>query len=428
MVARGAVTTILLAGVVAAAGLSPAGAVGKTGLSSQLAPLPSNASSSVIDAQLNSVACTSVGNCVAVGRYQGSTVGAALIVTEHDGQWGGAQTIAMPKNAEKGADGVLNSVACTSVGNCVAVGAYQSTKSTGAPTFDIVNEPLVVTETNGKWHGGLEAPQPPNSALGEVTALNGVSCPKAGWCMAVGQFITHAGNQAWTVGYLNGKWKGARAVGLVSSAKSNFITQLDSISCVAVGFCMAVGQFVTTAPARVALVVELAHNIWHLGDSVVLPQTVRNPWAGLFSIKCFAWGTCVTVGVVTSGPSRQGQGLIEVQYKGKWQRGILAPHPTNPLNDAIADQLLGISCTGYGNCDAVGQYTSGSVTQAISIVETKGHWGLASIAPRPTGWIKPTYADLAGVSCRSKAKKTSCVMVGQYQTIVGDPALIVSHS
>ena len=359
-----------------------------------------------------------------MGRYENSNNGAVLIVSQTKGVWGKPQTITMPTNAEKGANGVLNGVACTSVGNCVAVGAYQSKKSTGAPTFDIVNNPLVVTEIKGKWHGGQEAPQPPGARQGSVTALNGISCPSPTTCIAVGQYIAQKANAAFTVEDLHGHWKGARAVQLHPWALANFITQLDSISCIAVGFCIAVGQFVNGAPSRQALVVELAHNVWHVGHAIVLPAGVRNPWAGLFSVKCFAWGTCIAVGVVTSGPSKQGQGLIEVQYKGKWMRGILAPHPTNPITDAIADQLLGISCNGYGTCDAVGQYTARDVTQAISIIETKGHWGLASIAPRPKGWIKPTFAGLNAVSC---ANKSTCVMVGQYQTIVGDPALIVSR-
>jgi hypothetical protein len=389
---------------------------------SLLSPLPSDASSTVTDASLNGVACTSSGNCVAVGRYEGTTDSQVLIVNQTKSVWGAARTLtSMPKNARHSADGVLNAVTCSSFGNCIAVGQYESVKTTGSPTFEVVDEPLVVTEVKGKWKTGMEAPQPPGAINSSVTALDGISCPKPTSCIAVGQFATHAGNEAFTVELVNGKWKGARAVTLYKYSQANFITQLDAISCVAVGYCEAVGQFVNKAPSRQALVVELAHGVWHVGHSVPLPSTVRNPWAGLFSIQCFSWGTCVAVGVVSS-PPKEGQGLIEVQYKGRWLRGILAPQTKVPSSDAIGVQLLGVSCTGFGNCEAVGQYTASNVTQPVTITETKGKWGLAALTPRPHGAIKPTSAGLNTVVC---SNSTTCVMVGQYETIVGDPALIV---
>jgi hypothetical protein len=411
-VVAAATTATLLVALVAAA---PAGA-----LTPQVAPLPATAAA-VPEAILNAVHCTSYRNCVAVGRYESkSNLGRALIVTEVGGVWGHAETITMPTDALDKAFGVLNAIDCTSVGNCVAVGQYQTSQSLTGPTYPVVDQPLIVVERSGNWQTAVKSQLPPGAIDGEVTALNGVSCPSVGHCLAVGQYITAKGNEAFTVQQSGNTWSGARTVTLRNYARSNFITQLDGVSCVANGYCVAVGQFANGAPSRQPLVVQEAKGVWSVGHAVPVPSVVRNPWAGLFSIDCLSWGNCVSVGVVSSPPKR-GQGLIEVEVKGQWERGILAPLPSGVVSDSIGDQLAAVSCKSNGNCDAVGQFTDGDVDEGVLINATAGKWGSGVIAPSPANAVAPAYAILSGVACTAS---NQCVMVGQYQAQDGDPALI----
>jgi hypothetical protein len=412
------VLVTLAAGALAA--VAPVGATAP--LSAQRAATPADADH-VPQAILNAVACPSAGACVAVGRYEGPHGSEALIDTEAYGNWQGTQTVTLPADALDGANGVLNGVACTSVGNCVAVGQYETTQSTSSPSISVVEAPMTVTESGGVWGAARRAPLPPGATTSSVTALNAVSCPKAGACVAVGQFTTAVGDEAVIVRQKAGTWGGARVPQLPKWAKSNFITQLDGVSCLAVGYCVAVGQFVTRAPARQPLVVIEAKGVWQRGRAAAVPTTRRNPWGGLFAVTCRSWGDCVAVGVY-EGLTGGGQGLIVTEKSGHWITPVTAKLPPVTKTSSMSDQLLGVSCPAAGRCYAVGQYTDKAVDQGVVLTEVKGFWSLGQIAPRPADASSPPYVGLNGVACPTT---TSCAMVGQYQAGLGQPALVVTR-
>ena len=114
---------------------------------------------------LAGLSCPTATDCVAVGA--GDTID----------QWNGttwsAQTAA-PAAAS------LSGVSCTSASACTAVGAYSST-----PPF-----PFGAVRLVEHWNGRTWAIQrPPVPAGSTATALQGVSCTSARWCMAVGQQV-----------------------------------------------------------------------------------------------------------------------------------------------------------------------------------------------------------------------------------------------
>ena len=71
----------------------------------------------------------------------------------------------------------LDSLACRSAGNCLAVGTFNPTKGI---------RPLIVTERNGRWIKGTEAPPPKGVGKKYNGSLSSVSCPSAKTCVAVG--------------------------------------------------------------------------------------------------------------------------------------------------------------------------------------------------------------------------------------------------
>ena len=76
------------------------------------------------NAWINSVSCSSDGNCVAGGFYQdGSGNTQAFVVSEVAGVWGTPSEVAGSLNV--GGNVWINSVSCSADGNCAAGGYYK---------------------------------------------------------------------------------------------------------------------------------------------------------------------------------------------------------------------------------------------------------------------------------------------------------------
>src|SRR5579884_2378996 len=138
-------------------------------------------------AALQSVACISREECVAVGGYQ-TTYGTAesdpTVSAESAGVWGQAFRIGLPSDAgdtgpHSGHDAVLDSVACTGPGQCVAVGYYFTT---------LEFEPMVATESDGVWGQASKLALPANANRSpgrQAAALQSVTCSGQDACVAV---------------------------------------------------------------------------------------------------------------------------------------------------------------------------------------------------------------------------------------------------
>ena len=114
-----------------------------------------------------------------------------------------------PSNAVPSPYGVsLSGVSCPRVGECVAVGQY--TDTTGS------SQPMILTQTKGSWGQGIEASLPANAATapgGQLAYLFGVYCTSVGNCVAAGGYTDAAGNgQPLIVTETGGVWaRGLRA-------------------------------------------------------------------------------------------------------------------------------------------------------------------------------------------------------------------------
>ena len=146
-------------------------------------------------AYMNSVTCVSAGNCVAVGTFKSSsTYFEAFILTSVGGVWGDATPVTFPSGVRNAAmSDSLDSVSCTTGGNCSAVGSYKNAAG-GTEAF-------TMTATNGVWG----QPTPAVFASGVQNAsqddyFTWVSCASAGNCAAVGYFMNAiGGSEAFTM-------------------------------------------------------------------------------------------------------------------------------------------------------------------------------------------------------------------------------------
>jgi hypothetical protein len=131
--------------------------------------------------------------------------------------------------------------------------------------------------------------------------------------------------------------------------------------------------------------------------------------------SCVASGFCVAVGSYLTTTVGM-QALIESWNGKSW---TVVPSPSMPSDGYGWNELAAVSCTSSTFCVAVGDYESRTVGMAGLIESWNGRsW---SVLPSPgvpsdgSGWN-----ELADVSC---ASSTSCLASGTYQTPHGDTPL-----
>ena len=390
------------------------------------------------DAGLSGVACTSPGNCVAVGSYadaNGSGIDQLMAVNESDGSWGVAQKLTLPNDASTTfpQSAALYSVACTSLGNCVAVGQYQDTNGTA----DFLA--LYVTETDGVWGTAQTVSLPAGwntTANGQDASLYGVTCTSAGNCVAVGTYLGTNGisdREAMVVTETNGAWAAATELALPTAGQEPAF--LYGVTCTSVGNCTAVGDYYDAFGIPRAMVATETSGTWSALNEPVLPgnaSTVPSTThADLRAVSCTSPGNCVALGDYedTSGYVHA---MATVESQGSWAPATEVTLPGNASSTGYAT-FSAVTCTSPGDCVASGYYEDTDATldyEAMFVDETRGVWGSASevALPNPRAMIAAggQFARVGAISCTSPGV---CVSVVGYEDTNGsadDQALVVS--
>ena len=154
------------------------------------------------DAVINSVSCSSDGNCAAGGYYKDSSGNTqAFVVDEVAGTWETPSEVAGSLNT--GGNAWINSVSCSSVGNCAAGGRYKDSSGN--------YQNFVVDEVAGIWGTSSEVAGSLNT--GGHAWVNSVSCTSDGNCAAGGRYKDGSGNyQVFVVDEVAGIWGTASEV------------------------------------------------------------------------------------------------------------------------------------------------------------------------------------------------------------------------
>ncbi len=191
---------------------------------------------------LTSLSCPAAGSCVGVGSYNASSGTEGLIETLSNGTWTAATAPLSglsPAPATAPAD-PLTAISCPAVGTCVASASYR----------DASNEQfgLIETLSNGTWTAATAPLSGLSPAAGSdpVVAIGGQSCPTAGYCVAVGSYVDASNEQFGLIETLsNGTWTAATAPfsGLSPAPATNPVGFLAGVSCPAAGSCTAVGEY-----------------------------------------------------------------------------------------------------------------------------------------------------------------------------------------
>ena len=230
---------------------------------------------SVLDTQsggaLNSISCTSRGNCSAAGQYKNNLGWQAFVVDEVGGIWRTAQEVAGALNtasSARGAQAGINSISCTSTGNCSAGGFY----SDGSGQ----QQAFVVEEVSGTWTTAQQ--------VGGAVVVSAISCTSSGNCSATGE----SNEQAVVVDEVGGIWGNSQEV--ASALNTGASAGLNTISCTSPGNCSAGGFYRDSASAQ-AFVVDEVGGIWGTAQEVASALNTGGS-AVIFAISCSSPGNC----------------------------------------------------------------------------------------------------------------------------------------
>jgi len=336
--------------------------------------LPPDASV-VQSAQVNAVACTGRGDCVAVGRYYGPARGdRGFAVTEQHGTWSRAVPVSSAANGGmQTAD--LEAVACTSTGNCTAVGNYRVGPNTDG---------MAITETAGAWGQPRELRMSPDSEANPDAYMTGVACSGAGDCVATGWYdslTTHA-QAAFAAMEVSGTWQRGDDV-QPPPASQGHGARLATVRCVPGGGCLAAGSYQTVSYTEAFSVMESAGR-WS-GPAGMTPIPASGPGVSVLPISCASTRRCfatVRYGLFLPGagaipqpvPAGSPVMLVLTRSPGHrshvhWAQTAGVRQPTGAGEGG--PELTSVGCAADGYCAAVGSYLTGTGTARAMAATTR---------------------------------------------------------
>jgi hypothetical protein len=188
------------------------------------------------DAELRGVDCIAA-TCVAVGSYALRLGDDRPLAEMWDGSGWRLRLPPRVRTGHEASDAVLSDVACVSATSCVAVGrfSYDLTLFTGIA-------PLIQ-----RWDGKGWSTERSSNTRSLDTELNGVACPAADRCVAVGLQRRGAG----VYGPFAEMWDGVRwSTVKISGPPRSPDAELLGVACPSADRCVAVGFFATGSRFR----------------------------------------------------------------------------------------------------------------------------------------------------------------------------------
>ncbi len=362
-----------------------------------------------------SISCTSSGNCSAGGNYlDGSSHLQAFVANETGGTWGNAIEVPGTATLNAGGGAIVNSISCTSSGNCSAGGAY--TDASGYV------QGFVVNETGGTWGTATEVIDAQEVGSANAVGVQSVSCSATGSCSAVGFDVTTGGAPTgFVLSETSGTWSSATEVTMTSTIGSGG-AELNAVSCSSPGNCSAIGDGVYQDAsvhgglAYIPFIVDETNGTW--GSPSLIPG-ISTLNVGLeaiaAAISCTSNGNCSGGGTYTDGLGNA-QAFVVDETNGSWGNAVEVPG-TSSLNVSAA-VVESISCNSPGNCGASGLYTTSSLPEDFVVTETNGTWGDAVEVPGfSTLAIGGSAAIVNPISCSSAG---NCSSGGGYIDALGN--------
>ncbi len=381
------------------------------------------------------ISCASPTSCVAVGNTFPDEIGHAFTTVDGGTIW---------TEGSLPTDVLLNGVSCAaSTDKCVIVGRYDG---------EYGDVDILYTSANGgaTWSG---RPVPSG-----VSYLNGVSCPSAKSCVAVGPstmgpssiIVSNDGGKAWTNEPVP---SGTGATGPLAGVSS--ATTADCVAVVAIGSVVYGGQALTTSDGGATWTLEnlsagtgansvscasvadcVAVGTTETGDVITTSdggstwtnQQLPNAAGPLGSVSCSTVSSCVTT---------DGGHLLTTSDGALWSQGQVPPGDGS---------FSSVACSTPSDCVTVGGYflvttTDGGATWADHTIPANlygvscsspmeciavGGGSIIATTDGGTTWTNqtaPVGPQLFGISCASPA---DCVAVGEATVNHERPAIVAT--
>jgi hypothetical protein len=365
-------------------------------------------------ADVISVSCGSAGNCGAGGSYSLGVPGhgeisSPFVVTERRGRWGKVVTIGFQSGAQVGE---VNSVSCTSAGNCLAGGDAGDCYCTNSHAF-------VVQERAGRWRSFRSVPG--LWALGHLDSwVSSVACSTAGNCTVGGGYVDDNGNlHGFVADERDGAWAKAIEVPGLAALNAGEDAAVVSVACASAGNCAGGGYYADGDQNFHGFVASESNGVW--GTAIEVPGLAalnKGGDAGVNSVACPSSGSCVAGGAYADGivpprPSGHLHGFVAVEQTGAWGTAIQVPGLA-ALNKGGRDTFVtDVSCAPAGGCAAGGYYFDRSGHhQGFVVSESNGVWGRAIELPGLGALNTGGYAVVDTLSCRAPG---ACAAGGTYR-------------
>jgi hypothetical protein len=332
-------------------------------------------------AQVNAVACTSAGNCTAVGSYTSSTAGRSFAATQANGTWGKAKPVPVAA-AISGYETSLLTVTCPAPGNCTAAGLL-----VGGGNQLVV----VASEVNGTWGKIHELPGiAALTTTSHWSEANGLACTSAGNCAIGGVYLDASHhNQAFVAAQVNGTWHTAAQVPGTGGTGAS----VNAVSCVPAGPCTAGGSYPGGSPTGRAFAITDTGGTW--GPLTAIPASSSD---AISSLSCTSAGNCTAGGPATSNGTRPIGAFTAAEHHGTWSKPALVPGLATLNAGGFA--TITMSCVSAGTCGGGGDYTDAAGHgQAYIVSQQHGTWGTAKAVPGLAALNRGGSAQLYVLSC-----------------------------
>jgi hypothetical protein len=326
--------------------------------------------------ELYGVRCMSARSCWAVGYYLKQSTG---VLTEAL-HWNGTRwslTVTPDPGGKKMSDfNSLSDVACSSAADCWATGLYDRGTGPAGVTLNLV------LHWNGKHWSQAPVPNPGGEKADDLNMLQSIRCVSARSCWAAGTDGPDVSDVVLRnqVLHWNGtKWSKVSVPNPEGTATGDE-NKLQALTCSSATDCLAVGYYTTDAPGSPEL-----NEVLHWNGTRWSQQKTPNPGGkgtndsnGLTAITCSAPKDCWAVGALGNA---QGTILNEaLHWNGQAWSAAPMPQPGG-TSTGDANNPYGASCTGSGNCWAVGDKARSGNTNSDTIL----HWNGATWANHKVG-------------------------------------------
>jgi hypothetical protein len=303
--------------------------------------------------------------------------------------------------------GALEGVYCPSASNCWAVGYRVASDSAR------VNEAL---RWNGEKWATVAVPSPGGHKSGDVSELFAVRCTSAANCWAVGYYGTNTTALSEAV-HWNGKHWGKVTVPEPDGTGNDQVSYLIDVACTSAASCWTVGEHAKTLSDLADsgnLMLRWNGKKW---SQVTVPDpggTGIHQINGFQAVRCAAPADCWSAGYAGSVTDDTFKITNEMQHwNGQKWSNVTVPQPggTGP---GTYTGLNGLSCTAVDNCWAVG--VQGNLSGSSTYLNEALHWNGKKWShvktPEPDGVASGADNELIGVNC---VGAKDCWAVGSYQ-------------